>query len=178
MKHQENVRDDKDQSGFAKLLQSRSSSTSRATGGAKGAKSVMNSPSAWALSPGRSSGCRVRPDSPGHTLGSSARPESPGSGGKRVKGGGVGVGGVLKYFKQRKVSPPLVEEFHRFRVVHNRLLQWRFVNARGEAAMAGVKRIAEVSFPRLLRRHWLSIILYWDSSYIQENYIDINIVNV
>lgn len=89
------------------------------------------------------------PESPGQNLGSPARPESPGFGGKiRVKGGGVG--GVLKYFKQGKVSPPLEEEFHRFRVLHNRLLQWRFVNARGEAAMASLKRIAEVSFQHLL----------------------------
>ncbi|XP_041007526.1 QWRF motif-containing protein 7 [Juglans microcarpa x Juglans regia] len=91
---------------------------------------------------GEVSGVSGGPESPGQNLGCPARPESPGFGGKiRVKGGGVG--GVLKYFKQRKVSPPLEEEFHRFRVLHNRLLQWRFVNARGEAAMAGVKRIAE-----------------------------------
>jgi len=71
------------------------------------------------------------------------RPESPGSSGKRVKSGGFS--GVLKYFKQKKVSTLQEEEFHRFRVMHNRLLQWRFVNARAEAAMAGVKRVAEVS---------------------------------
>ncbi|KAF5457102.1 hypothetical protein F2P56_021233 [Juglans regia] len=152
IKAQENARDNNNQAGFAKFLQSHSSSTSRATGAAKGAKSVTNSPSAWALSPGRSLGCRVGPESPGQNLGCPARPGSPGFGGKiRVKGGGVG--GVLKYFKQRKVSPPLEEEFHRFRVLHNRLLQWRFVNAIGEAAMAGVKRIAEVSFQLLLRYH-------------------------
>lgn len=72
------------------------------------------------------------------------RPESPGSGGKRVKSGG-GVSGVLKYFKQKKVSTLQEEEFHRFRVMHNRLLQWRFANARAEASMTGVKRVAEVS---------------------------------
>ncbi|KAM4075831.1 hypothetical protein ACJW30_12G018800 [Castanea mollissima] len=102
-------------------------------GATKGARSVTNSPSAWALSPGRTLGSPVM------------RPESPGSGGKRVKsgGGGGGVSGVLKYFKQKKVSRLQEEEFHRFRVMHNRLLQWRFVNARAEAAMTGVKRVAE-----------------------------------
>ncbi|KAG7981747.1 hypothetical protein I3843_04G013300 [Carya illinoinensis] len=126
IKPQENARDNiNDQAGFAKFLQRRSTSSRATSGAAKGAKSVTNSPSAWAFRGG-----------------SPARPESPGFGGKiRVKGGGVG--GVLKYFKQGKVSPPLEEEFHRFRVLHNRLLQWRFVNARGEAAMASLKRIAE-----------------------------------
>ncbi|KAF3958082.1 hypothetical protein CMV_016965, partial [Castanea mollissima] len=120
-----------------KLLLQRAGSSSPRTnniiGATKGARSVTNSPSAWALSPGRTLGSPVM------------RPESPGSGGKRVKsgGGGGGVSGVLKYFKQKKVSTLQEEEFHRFRVMHNRLLQWRFVNARAEAAMTGVKRVAE-----------------------------------
>ncbi|XP_030936002.1 QWRF motif-containing protein 7 [Quercus lobata] len=116
-----------------KLLLQRAGSTSPRTnniiGATKGARSVTNSPSAWALSPGRTLGSPVM------------RPESPGSSGKRVKSGGFS--GVLKYFKQKKVSTLQEEEFHRFRVMHNRLLQWRFVNARAEAAMAGVKRVAE-----------------------------------
>ncbi|XP_059451223.1 QWRF motif-containing protein 7-like [Corylus avellana] len=95
------------------------------TGTPKGARSVTSSPSAWALSPGRSS-----PEPP----------ESAGSGGKRVKGG---VSGVLKYFKQKKVSRVQEEEFHRFRVLQNRLLQWRFVNAKAEAPMAAVKGVAK-----------------------------------
>ncbi|KAK7851696.1 qwrf motif-containing protein 7 [Quercus suber] len=70
-------------------------------GATKGARSVTNSPSAWALSPGRTLGSPVM------------RPESPGSGGKRVKSGGVS--GVLKYFKLKKVSTLQEEEFHRFR---------------------------------------------------------------
>ncbi|XP_050253920.1 QWRF motif-containing protein 7 isoform X2 [Quercus robur] len=115
------------------LLQRAGSSTSPRTnniiGATKGTRSVTNSPSAWALSPGRTLGSPVM------------RPESPGSSGKRVKSGGFS--GVLKYFKQKKVSTLQEEEFHRFRVMHNRLLQWRFVNARAEAGMAGVKRVAE-----------------------------------
>lgn len=73
-------------------------------------------------------------------------PESAGSGGKRVKGG---VSGVLKYFQQKKVSRVQEEEFHRFRVLQNRLLQWRFVNAKAEAAMAAVKGVAKVRFLQL-----------------------------
>ena len=117
-----------------KLLLQQGSTSPRPNiiGATKGSRSVTNSPSAWALSPGRTLGSPVM------------RPESPGSGGKRAKSGG-GVSGVLKYFKQKKVSTLQEEEFHRFRVMHNRLLQWRFVNARAEAAMAGVKRVAEVS---------------------------------
>ena len=57
---------------------------------------------------------------------------------------GGGVTKVLKYFKQRKVSSVQEEEYHRFRILHNTLLQWRFINARAEVAMANVKNIAEV----------------------------------
>ena len=122
------------------LQRGSSSPRTNIIGATKGARSVTNSPSAWALSPGRSLGCPARPES------------SPGSSGKRAKGGG-GVSGVLKYFKQKKVATVQEEEFHRFRVMHNRLLQWRFVNARAEAAMVGVKRVAEVSFKLLLFLH-------------------------
>ncbi|KAK9293302.1 hypothetical protein L1049_021294 [Liquidambar formosana] len=95
------------------------------------AKTVSGgSPSAWALSPGRS-------------LQGPLTPESPGGGISRMKfGGGGGVSGVLKYFRQKKVVA-VQEEVHRFRVFHNRLLQWRFANARAEAAMAAVKIVAE-----------------------------------
>ncbi|XP_065630200.1 QWRF motif-containing protein 7 isoform X2 [Quercus suber] len=130
---QENNNNNNNKEGLGnKLLLQRAGSTSPRTniiGATKGARSVTNSPSAWALSPGRTLGSPVM------------RPESPGSGGKRVKSGGVS--GVLKYFKLKKVSTLQEEEFHRFRVMHNRFLQWRFVNARAEAAMAGVKRVAE-----------------------------------
>ncbi|KAL2920441.1 Proteasome subunit beta type-4 [Bienertia sinuspersici] len=108
-----------DQSTMAKLL--RSSSQNLLTKGV--GKSLTKSPSAWALSPGR--------PLPGPPL----APDSP-----KVKG----VSGVLKYFnKQKKVSSAQEEEFHQYKVMHNRLLQWRFVNAKAEAGMAKVKRKAE-----------------------------------
>lgn len=100
----------------------------------------------------------MKPESPGRTLqgGCPALPESAGSGGKRVKGG---VSGVLKYFKQKKASTPQEDEFHRFRILHNRLLQWRFVNAKAEAAMAGVKRVAQVRFQKKKKKKKKLIII-------------------
>ncbi|KAL2541938.1 QWRF motif-containing protein 7 [Abeliophyllum distichum] len=100
-------------------------------------RSVPTSPSAWALSPGRSFPLPVPKAPSSETLKRDL---------KKGGGGGVGGGGVsavLKFFGQKKVSPVLEEDYHRFRVMHNRLLQWRFANARAEASMAAVKRVAE-----------------------------------
>ncbi|GMI76626.1 QWRF domain containing 7 [Hibiscus trionum] len=108
--------------GFVRFLQRGGSKTKVSS------KSVTNSPSAWALSPGRSSSPLVEPQVSSWTTEVRA---------KCSKGGG-GVSGVLKYFRQKKVSPIQEEEYHQFRVVYNRLLQWRFANARAEAAMAAV----------------------------------------
>ncbi|KAK8583727.1 hypothetical protein V6N13_109122 [Hibiscus sabdariffa] len=113
---QESTRD-----GFVRFLQ---------RGGSKpkgSSKPVTNSPSAWALSPGRSS--------PLMALQGSC--ETTEVRGKCSKGGG-GVSGVLKYFRQKKVSPIEEEEYHQFRLVYNRMLQWRFANARAEVAMAAL----------------------------------------
>ncbi|KAK6155894.1 hypothetical protein DH2020_010142 [Rehmannia glutinosa] len=103
-------------------------------------RSASTSPSAWALSPGRSLPCSSPAPAP--------VPKSPASYDKLMKketkgGGGGGVGGVLKYFRQKKVSPLLEEEYHQFRVMYNRMLQWRFANARAEASMTTVKRVAQ-----------------------------------
>lgn len=71
-------------------------------------------------------------------------PESPGFGRAKVKSSTGGVRGVLKYFKPKKVSPTQEEDYHWFRVLHNKLVQWRFANARAEAAMDATKAIAQV----------------------------------
>ncbi|OMO98171.1 hypothetical protein COLO4_14100 [Corchorus olitorius] len=137
--HQEN------KDGFVRFLQRgspRNNSSSVTKGGSKPVTSCY-SPSAWALSPGRSS--------PWMVAAAAAAPEpnlSRGSGTGAVKSKtksskGGGVGGVLKYFRQKKVSPVQEEEYHKFRVYYNRMLQWRFVNARAEVAMAAVKTDAE-----------------------------------
>ncbi|XLT14838.1 hypothetical protein HN51_060528 [Arachis hypogaea] len=88
-------------------------------------------PSAWAMSPGRSSlGSRFVPK---------AATESP----KKANGGGV-ASKVLNYWKQRKASVIEEEGYHRFRILHNRLLQWRFINARAHFAVPRTKRVAEM----------------------------------
>lgn len=98
-------------------------------------RSASTSPSAWALSPGRSSSSPAAPPVP----------RSPAGGKKLVKREvRSGMSGVLKYFRPKKVSPLLEEEYHQFRLVYNRLLQWRFANARAEASMAAVNRAAQV----------------------------------
>ncbi|KAE9593993.1 putative QWRF family protein [Lupinus albus] len=107
--------------------------------------STMKSPSAWALSPGRSLGPPIVSEPVKKVSGSS--------------GGGGGVGGgvskVLKYFKQRKMSSVQVDEYHRFKILHNRVLQWRFINARAEVATATVKNVAEMQ----LFSVWIRIIM-------------------
>uniref|UniRef100_A0A803LMC3 QWRF motif-containing protein 7 n=2 Tax=Chenopodium quinoa TaxID=63459 RepID=A0A803LMC3_CHEQI len=107
------------QSNLARLFRSNSHNTiSKAV-----ERSLIKSPSAWALSPGRPLSAPP------------LAPESP-----KVKT----VSGVLKYFnKQKKVSSAQEEEFHQYKIMHSRLLQWRFANAKAEAAMATVRRKAE-----------------------------------
>lgn len=132
-----NIKDNKN--GFGRLLQRGSPRNNyisdHAAAKSTKVKSVTTSPSAWALSPGRSSPCMVRPES------------SPENGARRVKSRGIsgGVTGFLNYFRQKKVPPAQEEEYHRFRVLHNRLLQYRFANDRAEAAAASLKTAAEVN---------------------------------
>lgn len=102
-----------------------------------GASKRTTLPSAWALSPGRQS------------LGSPiwSEPPPPKAKGSNGNGGGkVGnsVTKVLNYFKQRKVSSMQEEMYHKYKIFHSRLLQWRFINARAEFSMARVKNAAEV----------------------------------
>ncbi|KAK7271563.1 hypothetical protein RJT34_27570 [Clitoria ternatea] len=101
-------------------------------------KKSMHSPSAWALSPAR------------RFLSSPIGPEVPivkVNGGYNSSGrseSGSGVAKVLKYFKTKKVPKVQEEEYHRFKILHNRLLQWRFINARAMVAMANVQNVAEI----------------------------------
>ncbi|KAK9672805.1 hypothetical protein RND81_12G125900 [Saponaria officinalis] len=108
------------QANLAKLFRS-TSQTMTAKGGGR---PTPGSPSAWALSPSR--------PFPGPPL----APESP----KVVKG----VSGVLKYFnKPKKISSAQEEEFHQYKIMCSRLLQWRFTNAKAEVATAQIKKKAE-----------------------------------
>ncbi|CDP05347.1 unnamed protein product [Coffea canephora] len=101
--------------------------------------SASTSPSAWALSPGRS----LHPPSP-----APRRPLDLVSKSKRdpcSDKGSSGVGGVLKYLgkKIKKASRLQEEEHHRCRIIHNALLQWRFVNARAQVSTTAVKGAAQ-----------------------------------
>ncbi|QHO17750.1 QWRF motif-containing protein [Arachis hypogaea] len=103
---------------------SRSSRTPQSSSGAK-------VPSAWAMSPGRSS------------LGSRFVPKAVSESPAKANGGGV-ASKVLNYWKQKKASVIEEEGYHRFRILHNRLLQWRFINARAHFTLPRTKRVAEV----------------------------------
>ncbi|XLU35963.1 hypothetical protein S245_072029, partial [Arachis hypogaea] len=119
----------------SKSTSSRSSRTAQSSSGATSPGMMKKVPSAWAMSPGRSS------------LGSqfiANVSESP----AKANGGGGGrrsvTSKVLNYLKQRKSSPIEEEGYHRFKILHNRLLQWRFINARAQFAMARIKTVAEM----------------------------------
>ncbi|XP_077246933.1 QWRF motif protein (DUF566) [Tasmannia lanceolata] len=91
----------------------------------KRSRSVPGSPSAWALSPGRS----LKP------------PELSVVIEKRKQKSG-GMSGVFRFFRQQKM-PEREETFHQFRILQTRYMQWRFVNARGECTIHRQKRIGE-----------------------------------
>ncbi|KAL9670231.1 hypothetical protein QQ045_007782 [Rhodiola kirilowii] len=97
--------------------------------------SWSGSQSAWALSPGRS----LAPPTLDQ-LNSRKKTVVVTSKTKSSRGG---VSGVLKYFKSKKAGPMAEQEYHDFRMLHNRLVQWRFTNAKAEAALASVKVQAE-----------------------------------
>ncbi|XP_058106597.1 QWRF motif-containing protein 7 [Magnolia sinica] len=88
----------------------------------KKTRRVAGSPSAWALSPGRSPA------------------PAPESSEKQRTGG---VSGVLRFFRQKKTPSARGEAVHQLRILQTRLLQWRFVNARAESAAAAGKSTAE-----------------------------------
>ncbi|XP_030530317.1 QWRF motif-containing protein 7 [Rhodamnia argentea] len=119
-------------------------------------RSAPPSPSAWALSPGRSSSL-AGPVATEVSSGFNAPRASNKKSESKINGGG-GNGGavskVLKYFKQkRNVSPLQEEEIHKLRILHSSLLQWRFANARARAAEDDAKRNAEEKLCRV----WLGI---------------------
>lgn len=98
------------------------------------------SPSAWALSPGRAQPILTAVVPP-KTPSTGGRSSGEGGGGG---GGGGRISGVLKYFKQKKVASSEEADRHCSKLMNNRLLQWRFANARAQAAMSTVKSVAEV----------------------------------
>ncbi|XP_076928536.1 QWRF motif-containing protein 7-like [Bidens hawaiensis] len=113
------------------------------------------SPSAWALSPGR-----VAPfPSPSPPV----KSPSPGgrTGGER---GGGGITGVFKYFRQKKTKSTEEADKRSFTLMNNRLLQWRFVNARGETTMSTIKTKSE----KKLFNVWLEILAIRNSNMVKQ----------
>lgn len=98
-------------------------------------------PSAWALSPGRSP--RGSPESRRRT----------------------GVGGVLGLFRRRKEPSAREEAAHRLGMLTARLLQWRFANARAEAAVENAKFKAEVRERRPLVALWYLLFGFWTAKF-------------
>ncbi|KAI3465697.1 hypothetical protein Pfo_022360 [Paulownia fortunei] len=107
----------------------------------------------WALSPGRSGSPKVPSgDNKGKMTGltSSKPPTSPSR--------GKGVGNILslgiELLKGKKYSssassplgPGSAENVHQLRLFHNRLMQWRYSNARAEAVNGNVVKLAESNF--------------------------------
>ncbi|XP_031378641.1 QWRF motif-containing protein 7 [Punica granatum] len=104
-------------------------------------RSAPPSPSAWMSTP------------PGRTS-MEAQTTSTSSSFRAKSDGGGSISRVLKYFRtQKKVSPAQEEEFHKLRMLQNRLLQWRFANAKAETRMTGTTRTAEEK----LFRVWVRI---------------------
>lgn len=89
--------------------------------------------SQWALSPGRTASQPMTVENKGIPISfSSFKPPTSPSRSKSV-GNFLSLG--LELFKSKKSSPGTgdSETTHQFRLLHNRLLQWRFVNARAKA---------------------------------------------
>ncbi|KAL0738946.1 hypothetical protein Bca4012_015156 [Brassica carinata] len=159
------VNNGRSREAFARYLEQRERGSPRTHASAKGSSS-----SAWALSPGRVSATTknsVSSSSPATSM-CHTPPESPVSAAKMRSSGRGAVAGVLKYFKaQKKVSPVQEEEYHRFRLLHNRLVQLRFINARTEATMANLKVNVEDQL------FWVWLRIYKMRNYVVENMIEV-----
>ncbi|RIA04362.1 hypothetical protein BRARA_K01396 [Brassica rapa] len=155
---------------FARYLEQRERGSPRNNASGKGVKpGSASSPSAWALSPGRVSTMKTSSSSssPATSM-CHTPPESPVSAAKMRTSGRGAVAGVLKYFKaQKKVSPVQEEEYHRFRLLHNRLIQLRFINARTEATMANLKVNVEDQL------FWVWLRINKMRNYVVENLIEV-----
>ncbi|KAG2248640.1 hypothetical protein Bca52824_088268 [Brassica carinata] len=134
---------------FARFLEQRERGSPRSYTSSKGRVSTMKT----------SSSSSAPATSMCHTP-----PESPVSNAKMRSGGAVA--GVLKYFKaQKKISPVQEERYHRFRMLHNRLIQLRFINARAEASILKVN-VEDQLF-------WVWLRIYKMRKYVVENLIEV-----
>lgn len=109
--------------------------------------------SAWALSPGRVNSSPSTPSSPSHSKGSSPlrglpspQRSRPAAAAAALAGTARSVGNATLSFGIGRGRKTLTqqEEAQLLRILHNRWLQWRFVNARAEAVTSAQKAAAEV----------------------------------
>lgn len=111
--------------------------------------SLNSNTSKWALSPGRPNSPPVLMDNKGIFTSNMKPPTSP-SKGKKV-GNFLSMG--LELLKGKKFSsgaasplrPGITESVHHQRLLHNRMLQWRYVNARADSVHHSISKQAEVS---------------------------------
>ncbi|KAG9452324.1 hypothetical protein H6P81_005228 [Aristolochia fimbriata] len=104
-------------------------------------RSATTSPSAWALSPGRSPSIAPAKETYVERHSAAAPKEKSGA-----------LSGVWRLFRQTKTSAAEKEAAHRFKLLYNRCLQWRFVNARAEAAEIARKDNGEKKLFRVWTR--------------------------
>ncbi|KAK4714326.1 hypothetical protein R3W88_020233 [Solanum pinnatisectum] len=115
----------------------------------RAATSLNSKTSKWALSPGRPNSPPVLMENRGIFTSNMKPPTSP-SKGKSV-GNFLSMG--LELLKGKKFSsgaasplrPGTTESVHHLRILHNKLLQWRYVNARADSVHHNISRQAEAN---------------------------------
>ncbi|OIT32747.1 qwrf motif-containing protein 3 [Nicotiana attenuata] len=110
------------------------------------AASLNSKTSKWTLSPGRPNSPPVLIENKGTFMSNMKPPTSP-SKGKKV-GNFLSMG--LELFKGKKFSasplrPGMTESVHQLRMLHNRLLQWRYVNAKADKVNQNISKQAEAN---------------------------------
>ncbi|KAF3614367.1 hypothetical protein FXO38_35285 [Capsicum annuum] len=115
----------------------------------QGANSLTSKTSKWSLSPGRPNSPPVLMENKGIFTSNMKPPTSP-SKGKKV-GNFLSMG--LDLLKGKKFTsgaasplrPGMPESVHHLRKLHNRLLQWRYVNAKADSVRHNVSKQAEAN---------------------------------
>ncbi|XP_055824512.1 QWRF motif-containing protein 3 [Solanum dulcamara] len=111
--------------------------------------SLYSKTSKWALSPGRPNSPPVFMENKGVFTSNMKPPTSP-SKGKKV-GNFLSMG--LELLKGKKFAsgaasplrPGMTESAHHLRILHNRFLQWRYVNARADSVHHNISKQAEAN---------------------------------
>ena len=156
-KNKKKLKEDKDKNKdgtFGRFLQ-RNTHSDKSVPKTSSARLKPTSPSAWALSPARSS--QFSPVTKTYSSSATTSPSAWALSSARASPAfpvthkapaslmtTSGVNGVFKYFKKKKESLLQKMECQHFLVLNNNLLQWRYVNARAQAAIDARKLTAQV----------------------------------